>query len=426
MNKSYTPEQLSAINLQAIIESNNSSNEMADALKATVPLLKTFDGNINHLEAFINIIDKFYNRYYKNDESQKEFVDLAIQSKLIGEANDFILTRPDLTTWPAIREALRLKFGDPISRQNLTQQLMFLTKPRHESTLDYVNKLKSLVHRITSKLQAETLDYATKLALIAQTELTATHNLMSNVPQELKTILIIQNPTDLTTAQNLITNYEMINNQLTFKSHFGQASNPPKPVSTYRPPVPFTQIGPQAQANFNNYPRPQFQQSKPFPSQPIHVRPQMSKIQTNFPTNRQVFGKPQNVFRPANNTTNFAKPTPMSGVSIQPRKPINHQAPNDPRIANSFSNQNHNNYNYWRNNPHANPLVFQEITHLENPEGIPGDEEGAFYDPEHTLDYQNHLEPDYPQTDMHHEQPVSDDGQEENFQIKASEELYHA
>lgn len=233
MDPSYTPDQLANINLQSIIDSSNTV-KMSDALRATVSLLKTFDGNTNRLEAFINITDRFYNRYYTGDELQKEFVNLAITSKLVGEANDFVLTRPDLTSWPAIKEALRLKFGDPISRQNLTQQLMFSTKNRNESTLDYVLKLKSLVHRISGKIQFEQLDNNTKQTLIAQTEPTATHNLMANVPQELRTVLIIQNPTNLSTAQNLIVNYEMINNQILFKTHFVQTTNSPRTLpNTY-------------------------------------------------------------------------------------------------------------------------------------------------------------------------------------------------
>lgn len=418
MNPQYTPEQLSNINLQSIIETNTQNTlRMSEALRATVTLLKTFDGNPNHLEAFINIIDIFYNRYYIGDESQKEFVNLAILSKLTGEANSFILTRPDLTTWPVIRDALRLKFGDPISRQNLTQQLMFSTRNRNESTLDYVNRLKTLVHRITSKIQSENLDSNTKLTLIEQTELTATHNLMSNVPQELKTILIIQNPTDLTTAQNLITNYEMINNQITFKSHFHQVTDQPRPAPMHKPIANFTQPQP----------------PRPFPSQPILVKPQMSKIHTQFPTNRQVFGKPQNVFKPTNNHSNFPKPTPMSGVSIQPRRPINQQGPSNPRPFNSFPNHNnYNNRNYWRNNPHANPLVFQEITHLENPEATSTEDHEIYGDYDSSLteeyprEYHNQLEAEHSQSESVTNDPVSYDVNVANFPVPASEEQYHA
>lgn len=417
MDSSYTPDQLANINLQSIIDSSNTI-KMCDALRATVSLLKTFDGNTNHLEAFINIIDTFYNRYYTGDESQREFVNLAIASKLVGEANDFVLTRPDLTSWPAIKEALRLKFGDPISRQNLTQQLMFSTKNRNESTLDYVLKLKSLVHRISGKIQSEQLDNNTKQTLIAQTELTATHNLMANVPQELRTVLIIQNPTDLSRAQNLIVNYEMINNQISFKTHFSQTTNPPRTL-------PNTSLTfPQSQ-NHNNTRHQQI--SRPFPSQPINIQPQMNKVQRQFPTNSRVFGKPQqNVFKPTNNTSNFARPTPMSGISVQPRRPINQSTfrPNN----NFRPPPNQTTSNYWRDNPNANPLVFQEITHLENPEEASGATSEPLVDPQYTFDYQEHIDPECIQD----EQPVfhdqyNEDIYNENFPIPASEmEQYHA
>lgn len=124
------------------------------------------------MEAFINIIDPFHTRYFVGDESQKEFVNLAIQSKLMCDANDFILTRPDLTTWGEIKNGLKLKFGDPIYPQNVTQHLMCSTRNRNESVTDYVNKLKTLVHKITSKIQSDLyiiIHNNTKLMLIAQT-----------------------------------------------------------------------------------------------------------------------------------------------------------------------------------------------------------------------------------------------------------------
>lgn len=414
----YTPENLSNINLQAIVEESN-SQRMGDSLRSSVSLLKTFDGNPNHLEAFIHIIDTFFNRYYTGDDSQREFVNLAIQSKLIGEANDFLLSRPDLITWLDIREALRLKFGDPISRQNLTQQLIFSTKPRNEPILDYVHKLKTLVHRITSKIRTETLDNNVKTTLIAQTEITATHNLMSNVPQELKTILIIQNPTDLTTAMNTITNYEMLNNQLSFRSQVTQ-NNIPKPMNRAIAPLTLNR-GQDTHLNTN------FQPNYSFPRQPIQIHSNPNLRQTNFPTNRQVFGKPQNAFKPTNNS-NFPKPTPMSGVSVQSRKPMTfqNQSGNSPfarhtnqqfaRPGNSQTfNQPSRTTNHWHNNPHSNPLVFQEITHLEDPQ----ETHETYFEYDNTPEL-DELPIEFAQNTTN---PEID---EENFQMPASEEQYLA
>ena len=48
----------------------------------------------------------------------------------------------------------------------------------------------------------------------------------------------------------------------------------------------------------------------------------------------------------------------MSGVSVQPRLSFQRPLP---------QNSNYNpKQNFWKQNPHANPLVFTEVTHLEN------------------------------------------------------------
>lgn len=80
-------------------------------------------------------------------------------------------------------------------------------------------------------------------------------------------------------------------------------------------------------------------------------------------------------------------PTPMSGVSIQPRKqqPFQRSQPlqnsqhfqrpqpsqNSHHFQKSQPPQSSQNFqrpqqNFWQRNPHANPLSFTEITHLEN------------------------------------------------------------
>lgn len=41
---------------------------MADDLRSTFGLLKTFDGTPSQLASFINQINIFYNRYFNNDQ----------------------------------------------------------------------------------------------------------------------------------------------------------------------------------------------------------------------------------------------------------------------------------------------------------------------------------------------------------------------
>ena len=139
------------------------------AAKEIAHTLKSFTGNSDHLEFFISSVDKFYNRYYTGsiDESLKEFVFASICSKLTEEASDFLLCRPDLTTWPKIKDALRQRFGDRINRQVLAQQLNFLTRSRREPILDFIEILEVLKSGISLKIAADdSLNQGTQDALM--------------------------------------------------------------------------------------------------------------------------------------------------------------------------------------------------------------------------------------------------------------------
>ncbi|KAL1488236.1 hypothetical protein ABEB36_015191 [Hypothenemus hampei] len=136
---------------------------MADALRSTITLLKTFDGTPSHLETFIHQIGGF--RFSSNT--------------------------PDLNSWHEIKTARRQKFSDPITRVNLQQQLIFLSKQKHESTQDYIQKLKALVTKINTKIWTKVNNLETRNILITQNELTATQNLLANITNELRTLLIV-------------------------------------------------------------------------------------------------------------------------------------------------------------------------------------------------------------------------------------------
>ena len=114
------------------------------AAKEIAHTLKSFSGRSEHLDFFIVSVDKYYIRYHEGtqDESLKEFVFASICSKIIDEAGDFLLCRPDLKTWPQIKTALRQKFGDRINRQVLSEQLNFLNRNKNESILDFIERIK--------------------------------------------------------------------------------------------------------------------------------------------------------------------------------------------------------------------------------------------------------------------------------------------
>lgn len=53
-----------------------------------------------------------------------------------------------------IKIALKQTFCDPITRAKLPQELIFLTR-KNESTQDYIQKLKTLVTKIYTKICSE-------------------------------------------------------------------------------------------------------------------------------------------------------------------------------------------------------------------------------------------------------------------------------
>lgn len=368
---------------------NVSLNEMATltAAKEIAHTLKPFSGRSEHLEFFINSIDKFHTRYHTGtqDETLKDFVIATIYSKIIDEAGDYLLCHPELTTWPLIKSELRQKFGDKVNRHTLMQQLNFLTKNKNETTLDFLDRLKILKNRIILKINSETLIQSTKTALIEQVEQTTITVLLANVNSELRTILLINNPRDLDDTYNLILNHSIVEQQINtrtqmFRINTNVQHTPTHPRSSFTPKPRTTSNN--VQTNYLNhspnnpfyglYSTPHQDVSRPiFPNQPINIQPR-TNLQQRFPTNREVFGKPANTFSKYNPQRPLDTPKPMSGVSIQPKRsfqrplpPNNVQRPNQrqpPSNTQHFDQR----QNYWRQNPTSNPLVFTEITHLEN------------------------------------------------------------
>lgn len=105
-----------ANNLNKMSLSGNSATVPSiQAAKEIANTLRPFSGRSKHLESFINSIDKFHNRYgITTDNSLNEFVFASICAKIVDEAADFLLCRPDLDTWPQIKQALKNKFGDKV------------------------------------------------------------------------------------------------------------------------------------------------------------------------------------------------------------------------------------------------------------------------------------------------------------------------
>lgn len=363
---------LSVDSLTTVLSELSISNmNTIQAAKEIANTLRHFSGKSEHLESFINSVDKFYDRYGKTtDNSLSEFVFAAISSKIVDEAGDFLLCRPDLGTWPEIKKALRDKFGDKIDRHVLQQQFIFLTKNKNEHISDFLERLKLIKMKLNLKINADTqINTATKAALIEQNEVTAVTILMSNVNIELRTLLMLKNPKNIDEATSLVINHSLIEQQINLRH---QSYKPiQKPVPNYhnnkvqynyhqRPTFGH-------QTNFsnlqNNYPQHSFNNNfnpRPtFPSQPIKI--ESRPVQQKYFSNAQVFGKPTNVFSPKNSHKPQNKPEPMSTTS---------------RLPSVRNSNQHFKQNFFQRTGPSN-FMSQELTNLEtnNPDNYNNDDD---------------------------------------------------
>ncbi|KAL1506600.1 hypothetical protein ABEB36_005930 [Hypothenemus hampei] len=134
--------------------SNSASNQSIPNIsnvKAIAEYLPFFDEDKDQLECFIDRCEKkFYNNYYgrTTDSSLNDFVHNVIYSKLKGNVGNFLMCRPDLTSWLLIKEALREHYGDRIDRQTLTREFLQLNRHRNESIADFLERLKLMKSQV--------------------------------------------------------------------------------------------------------------------------------------------------------------------------------------------------------------------------------------------------------------------------------------
>ncbi|KAL1491837.1 hypothetical protein ABEB36_012372 [Hypothenemus hampei] len=375
---------------------------------------------------------KFYNNYGRTtDSSINDFVYNVICSKLKGNVGNFLMCRPDLTSWPLIKEALREHYGDRIDRQTLTREFLQLNRHRNENIVDFLERLKLMKSQVEVKIQTdELLNDGQKVILMNQNELNALDVLSANTDDNLRLLLDLKQPNTLTTASDVVIRHfhnEMRINSLSRRQNNNfhptakttNVNRKPQP-RTYNNFVPSYQSSHQ-QPSFQNlqqqyfqptpkfYTQPTYQQqhdfsknenvywNKPqFPSQPINIQPK--QIPQKFLTNRQVFGKPNNgsnVFSPKNSHKPNHPPEPMDTSSrntrfsrnnaFRPSGPPNFTAEElyNAEMGKPMINQYHPQINYSQE-PHYSELSGNQYT-------LPEEYQESSYEPKIDL-FQNENE----------------------------------
>lgn len=310
------------------------------AIRAYADAIPEFDGNEFALYPFIEQSNRLLNQFNNaDDENLSTYLLGLITSKFKGRALAFIGSRCDLTTWNQIRNALINCFDDHRNIDCLVNDINSATPLPRETLLEFSNRLQMLRGKIATKLKAipiTDMPLAAKEIRYAHYDQMALNTFIKNLhPFNLQMAIRLRNPTTLEQAQTFLIqeeNFQRLNNTNTYRHTTPKTSHDPRnsyrTQSSYTPThfqqhTPMQISHPQKQNFRHNYqqqthfgPANQYipPQKPNFPSQPINIQPR--QVQQHFPTNKQVFGRPQPVFgknaAAARENAATNNPTPMS------------------------------------------------------------------------------------------------------------------
>lgn len=330
--------------------------------KSRLDNIKSFDGDSNTLNKFILKCTKLVDAYsaLRNAELDSHIFD-CLQEKLTGKAEFMVGNRSEIRTWNAMKNALLQCFSDRRNTDCLVQELTRAKPQKNEHLLQFGNRLQLLRSNVAQRISNDTnLNENEKLCHISYYEKTALNTFIAGCTGILKNNMHLKNLESLEDAMAYVVEFENFESLYGHLNH-SQNNNFNKQPNFNQPNFNQPNFN---QPNFNN-PNNQFnnfnrQNKYQWPSQPINIqtRPQQPK---RYPTNREVFGPPQNqnVFKPKPiPPSQMTKPTPMS-ISVKNSNGFSKQQP----IQQPFRN----NFNYFHNpNPNQKPdFIFEELHNNE-------------------------------------------------------------
>lgn len=319
-----------SINLNNIKNMNNNtaSNNANTNERKTIPVLDiknlsvipNFDGNPNKLHRFINATEAILTHYY-DDINIHNFQNIlllnGILSKLEGRAEEVVAIN-GTNEWDTIKNTLIQNFGDQRDENCLNQDLVNLRQKANESSYEFYEKVIHLLNTICNyvELRCEPgqrlskRDFFTKQAL---------KTFLAGLKDPLGPTIRAMRPSTLAEALQFITEEDNIKYyQKSF--HSQPATN--KNFNTQD--VRNFSVLQTHNSNPRYFSRPTT--ANQFPRGPINIQSNPKLRSNKFPTNSQVFGKPNNVWKPNPNAAQ-PKPTPMS-VSTRNTQPPNFRGNN--------------------------------------------------------------------------------------------------
>lgn len=369
-------------------------------------LLKTipeYNGNPVGLVRFIKTVEQISETYYdtrKINCPQNILIINTIFSKLTGAASEAVNIY-NASNWPEIKATLLQNFGDQRDLNTLIQNLMAL-RQNNETPQQFYS---SCIHMLNTICNYVDLHSNNEIECVSYRDLFTKQTLrvfLTGLRDPLSSRIRARNPDSLPQALTIMNDEINIANLQNPRNNFNKPLHNPvrnKSYSNFDSP---RFIQPQQQTyRFNSPPQTQYRQT--FPSQPIPYRPVNNTPPQRFPTNNDVFGRPniknvwknppKNNFRPTpmSGVTNMSakpRPTPMSGITSTPFKP----QPSKPNYFQPSSSRNFVSeelFNTEQNSYYPNYQFEDNPEYFQNPEypDIDNDEGAIGYD--YNFDYTN-------------------------------------
>lgn len=300
-------------------------------LRLYIDSIPQFSGNdYNTLEIFIEHCESLLQTYINRTNPQdplNSFLIRAIIGKLNGRALMLIGSRPEIRNWDELKDLLRLSFGDQRNLDCLVQELIALKPHKNESFFTFGQRIQKCRSAVASKLKSMNFTKPQCQFRMENYDELSLKTFIRGLTGRIQDMVRLRNPNSLELAISYVLEEEnFLYNQ---KQYLGnQSSNHSNSNFNRIPALKNTQPNTQNYSNLGqrpsyNIPRQhyipnnQHYQSNynpylrsTFPSQPVQVQPRYLPPH-RLPTNKEVFGPPQNVWKPTGQVPQN-KPTPMS------------------------------------------------------------------------------------------------------------------
>lgn len=313
-------------------------------------VIPTFDGNPNKLHRFISVADSILNHYFDAANAanfQNILLLNGIINKIEGRAEEVIAIH-GAKSWNEIKQVLISNFGDQRDENCLNQDLVNLKQRSNESPYQFHEKVIHLLNTICNyiDLNCEVNEQASKRTFFTNQAL---RTFLAGLKEPLGPIIRAMRPKNLTEALQFIQDEDNIKYLQKPTPNFTQSNFVANKFNT-NSHKPVRQFSNQFSSQTYRNPNQQFS-TQPIPPQfprgPINLPRYQNPPTQKYPTNSQVFGKPQNVWKPNPNAVQ-SKAVPMS-ISTRNTTP-------------QFKNQN---YNHFRNQRPDPNIVVEELFNTE-------------------------------------------------------------